>query len=91
MIDEGVCQRFNAARLEIGSGQAQRRLERQACQATGPHGAQPLPGNGPDEQPPVPPDERPPAPVEEPPRRPGRDAPDPTPIDDPRPPKPKKL
>lgn len=50
-----------------------------------------LPGNGPDEHPPVPPGKPRPAPVKEPPGRPGRDRPDPTPIDDPQPPKPKKL
>jgi len=52
------------------------------------YGAQSSPGNGSPERPPGKPR---PAPVKEPPGRPGRDRPDPTPIDDPLPPKPKKL
>lgn len=42
----------------------------------------------PDDQPPGKPD---PKPVKEPPGRPGRDVDEPRPIDDPRPPKPKKI
>ena len=45
-----------------------------------------------DETPPVPPGKpRRKGPVKEPPEEPGRGAPDPTPIDDPRPPKPEKI